>query len=45
MLLVQSIIFLYDDVATEDMLENLPVLSIDIEFAKFMKVKQQNKSF
>ncbi len=41
MLLVQNIIFLYDIVVTDEILDNQPLLSIDIEFAKYMKVKPE----
>ena len=41
MLLVQNIIFLYDIVVTDEILDNQPLLSIDIEFAKYMKVKSE----
>jgi len=43
MLLIQSIIFLYDPIAVGKILDNHPVLSLDIEFAKYMKVKPQDK--
>ena len=39
MLLVQNIIFLYDIAPADEILDNQPLLSIDIEFAKYMKIK------
>jgi hypothetical protein len=43
MLLVKSIIFLYEPNAVGEILNNHPVLSLDIEFAKYMKLKPQEK--
>ena len=40
-LIVQSILYLFDS-TNERILQDKPLLSLDIEFAKFMKIKPEN---